>query len=115
MADANLQDFGKRLNKLNSKHRKMAQGYLTSVNHDGLIIARPRRRGPRFPVKGLMLALVALFGLKGFLYVNLGPITYTERVGKLESGTIVEQFGAFAMQADPVTLWVADQIRTILN
>ncbi|MGO4916188.1 hypothetical protein [Pseudogemmobacter sp. W21_MBD1_M6] len=62
-----------------------------------------------------MLTLIALFGLKGFLYVNLGAITYTERVGKLQSGTVVEQFGAYVMQADPVTLWVADQIHNVLK
>ena len=43
----------------------------------------------------------------------LGAITYVDRVAQLEAGNIVEQMGAWAMRADPVTLWIADQISTI--
>lgn len=111
MADANMQNFDQRLRRISKQHRKLAGGYVTSVNHDGLIIARPRRHGPRFPWKGLMLTAAMFLLFKGFLFASLGEITYEERVAKLRAGTVVEQAGAFAMQADPATLWVSSQIR----
>ena len=115
MADANLQDFGKRLRRIDRRHRKMAHGYVTSINHDGLIVARPRRRAPRFPWKGLMLTAALLLLFKGFLYMSLGGITYDARVERLSQGTVVEQAGAFVMQADPATLWISGQINSLVK
>jgi len=115
MADANLQNFDNRLRRISRRHRKMAVGYVTSVNHDGLIIARPRRHAPRFPWKGMMLTVTLLLLFKGFLYLSLGAITYDSRVEKLQEGTVIEQAGAFAMQADPATRWIAAQIQSLLN
>lgn len=115
MADANMKDFGKRVRRINKRHRKMARGFVPSVNHDGLIVARVRRSGPRFPWKGIALCFIAFFAFKGFLLVQLGQSTYNDRVGKLESGTMVEQAGAYVMSADPVTRWIAGQIRSVIQ
>jgi len=110
MADAKQIEFGHRLRRIDRHHRKLARGYVTTVNHDGLIIARPRRQTSLFPLRGLFLCLLTLLAFKGFLYAHLGPTSYGERVAQLQSGTVVEKMGAYAMKADPVTLWVADQI-----
>ena len=107
--------FDKRLRRINRKHARMQRGVIASVNHDGLIIARPRRTAPRFPVRGMILLLAAFFVFKGGLYAYLGPITYNERVGTLASGTQVEQAGAWAMQADPVTIWIAQNLQPLLG
>lgn len=115
MADANMKDFGKRVRRINKRHRKLANGFVPSVNHDGLIVAKVRRSGPRFPWKGVALCFVAFFAFKGFLLVQLGETTFNERVQKLEAGTVVEQAGAYAMSADPVTKWIASQIQSVLR
>ncbi len=115
MADAQSQTFDKRLRKITRRHRKMSHGYVTSVNHDGLIIARPRRAGPRFPWKGLMVAAALFLLFKGFLFATLGETTYSERVAKLQQGTIAEQVGAYAMQADPATLFLAQQLTPLFK
>jgi len=115
MADANMKDFGKRVRRINKRHRKLANGYMPSVNHDGLIVAKVRRSGPRFPWKGVALCFVAFFAFKGFLLVQLGEATFNERVQKLEAGTVVEQAGAYAMSADPITKWIASQIQSVLR
>jgi len=115
MADANLHRFDKRVRRIQKRHRKLARGYVQSVNHDGLIVARPRRKGSRFPWKGVAMIIVALFAFKGFLHAQLGAITYQERVQKLSAGTAIEKAGAYAMQADPITLWISDQLRTVLR
>ncbi|NSX54226.1 hypothetical protein HRQ87_05385 [Sulfitobacter sp. 1151] len=93
----------------------MSRGVVTSVNHDGLIIARPRRAAPRFPVKGIILMIIAFFAFKGFLLAQLGDATYGQRIATLQQGTGVEQAGAWAMQVDPLTQWIAGQIGTYLN
>lgn len=113
--DINMKDFGKRVKRINKRHRKLANGYVSSVNHDGLIIAKVRRSGPRFPWKGIALCFIAFFAFKGFLLSQLGATTYNERVGSLKDGTYVEEIGAYAMSADPVTVWVSEQIRTVLR
>lgn len=115
MADAKQIQFGQRLRRIDRHHRKLARGYVTTVNHDGLIIARPRRQTSLFPLRGLFLCLLILLAFKGFLYAHLGPAAYADRVALLESGTVVEKMGAYAMKADPVTLWVSEQIRPFLR
>ena len=114
-ADVSMKDFSKRVKRINKRHRKMANGYVTSVNHDGLIVAKVRRRGPSFPWKGFALCFMAFFAFKGFLLSQLGMTTYSDRVSSLQSGTFVEKAGAYAMSADPVTVAIAEQIRTVLR
>ena len=114
--DLNIKDFGKRVKRINKRHHKIAtNGYITSVNHDGLIIAKVRRRGPRFPWKGIALGFVLFFAFKGFLLSQLGAATYNDRVDLLRNGTFIEEAGAYAMSADPVTVWVSQQINTVLR
>jgi len=114
MANANLQ-FDKRARKIVKGHnRRAANGAVLRMNSDGLIEARPRRRGPRFPLKGLVLLVGAGMLFKGFLLAYLGGIAYSERVGLLAEGTIVEQAGAWIMQPDPVTVQLADWMSAVL-
>ncbi len=115
MADAKQIEFGQRLRRIDRHHKKLARGYITSINHDGLIVARPRRRTSLFPLRGLFLCLLTLLAFKGFLYAHLGPTSYGERVALLQSGTIVENMGAYAMKADPVTVWIAEQMAPYLR
>ncbi|MCF6234540.1 MAG: hypothetical protein L3J36_15805 [Rhodobacteraceae bacterium] len=107
--------FEKRLTLLARKHNAMSRGYVMHMRPDGLIIARPKRQSSRLPRKAVILFLLAFFGFKAFLVANLGPQTYDDRVARLQAGTIVEQGGAFVMQADPLTLYLARQIGPILR
>jgi len=45
----------------------------------------------------------------------VGPVTYDDRLSVLDSGTGVEQVGAWMMQIDPATVFLADQIGPILR
>ncbi len=108
--------FEKRLRTISRRHDRMNRsGVVHSVNHDGLIVARPRRRSLRFPLRGLLLLIAAGFAFKGYLLADLGPATYGDRVSVLQAGTIVEQGGAWLMQADPATVWIAEQINSYLR
>jgi len=107
--------FNKRLAKLGRKHRKMEQGYTTKMRSDGLIVVKPRARGINFPFKGLLIVLAVFFLFKGFMLASVGAATYDQRVAALADGSPFEQGGAWVMQADPVTKYVAERMRPILR
>lgn len=106
--------FDKRLKRIVRRHDKMANGVVKTVNSDGLIVARPRLYKPRFPLKGLLVVLFLGFLFKGFLFAYLGEAAYSDRVASLQNGTVMEQAGAWIMQPDPATAFVADGIKMVL-
>jgi len=110
MTNANLVDFETRARRIARQHRKMARGYVTTITRDGLIIHRPRRSFGPSP-RGIVITLAVLLSFKVMLFSYLGPITYAGRIAKLEAGTMVEQAGAWVMQAGPATEWVAETFK----
>jgi hypothetical protein len=114
---AGLRDTGftRRGRKLEKQHRRLAQGYVTSVNHDGLVVARVRRSGLRFPFRGILLLAIAFLGFKSFLSANSGESGYAERLALMQQGTIAERAGAWVMQPDVVTVWIAQQISGLIK
>jgi hypothetical protein len=61
----------------------------------------------------MLLVLVGLIAFKGFLHFQIGATTYDERVARLADGNAVEKIGAYAMTADPVTVWISSQIESL--
>jgi len=114
MVENQLQ-FDQRLRQLDRKYRAMSHGFTTRIRSDGLIVVQPERARFRVPIKPLLVFIIAVIAFKGFLIANLGPATYDDRVAKLRSGTIVEQAGAFIMQSDPASHYIAGQIGPILR
>lgn len=114
MVDAR-QQFGSRVKSLESKKVRLAQGYYTTIRADGLVVAHPARRGLRVPTK-LLVGLVVLFVcFKGFVLAAIGPTTYDARLTTLAQGTIVEQAGAWVLQADPVTQALARKLGPVFR
>ncbi len=101
------QHFANRLDTLGAKHRKLARGYTTQLDKNGLIVAKPKRARRHFPVKGLLLLLFAFISFKAFMLSVNGPEAYNDRLSKLEAGTIFESFGAKVMSLDPATVALA--------
>ncbi len=108
-------EFESRLRRLLRKHRALSRGYTTRMRPDGLIEARPRRSVNPISGRALVLFLGAFVLFKGFLIANLGTAGYADRVALLESGTFVEQAGAFAMQADPLSELAAQKLAPFLR
>lgn len=111
MADVQIRSFNQRVGRIHQKHRKMSRGFVELVERDGLLVPRSGRRQRRsFPLKGLILALVGFMVFKGLLYSQVGATTFGTRLDNLSSGSAIEKAGAWVMQADPVTIWIAEQI-----
>jgi hypothetical protein len=113
--DRHQQEFDTRLRRIDRKHKKLASGFVAAVSHDGLIVARPRRRRMRVPFAGLALVAVGIIAFKGIVYAQLGAATYESRIATLAQGSQVERVGAWVMQPDPLTLWVSGQVRALIQ
>ena len=107
--------FEARLKKLDRKHTRLAQGYKGTVSRDGLIVFRPTRRQRGIPLRAIVMLVVGFFVFKGMVMAHTGAAIYDARVDALKSGTMIEQAGAFAMQSDPITVGIAQQLRPFLN
>lgn len=110
MSDA-FQNFDSRLKKIHKTRVKLSRGYESFVGDDGLIVVKPRRQGWSFPFQGAFLLVAGFIGFKALILVTLGQPVFEDRVDTLRAGSFVEQMGAVIMQADPLTVMLADQIR----
>lgn len=111
MADANFQDFDARMARIVRQHQRLSKGYVTKVTRDGLIVARPRRRVvPFMPWRSVLGLLVVGMVLKVMMFIHLGAEAYEDRVARLAAGSQIEQAGAYILQADPATLWLAAKV-----
>ena len=115
MAAYQYEEFERRMRRINRRHSKLSQGYVTSVNSDGLVIAKPSRRNHGATIRGLLLIGVVMLVFKGFLHAQLGAEAYTARVDALRSGTVVEQAGAWLMKPDPITLALSMKFASLVR
>jgi hypothetical protein len=109
MVDSQI-DFQKRLSKLGRKHRAMDRGYKTKMRSDGLIVVKPKRAKINFPFKGLLIVAAAFFVFKAFMLASFGEVTYQDRVDQLNAGSVFEKGGAWVMQIEPVTAFIAGKM-----
>ena len=114
MGNSTLLTFDDRTRRFKRERKRMARGYKTVVRPDGLIVYRPKRSAFSF-VKGLLWLVAGLIAFKAILYSYLGPISFGTRVDKLAEGTLFEQAGAWVMQADPATIYIANLMTTTLT
>ncbi|MEN8887838.1 MAG: hypothetical protein ABF243_03100 [Celeribacter marinus] len=115
MVYAGAKSFEKRLTRIEVQRRKLEHGAVYSVNQDGLIIARPRRHASRNPLRLVFLSLLGVLLFKALVFASLGAVSYNARVATLKEGTLVERAGAWAMTADPATIWVARHSKLLLS
>ncbi len=115
MSTRQQQQFSQRMNRISRRHSKMSHGYVTTVTDDGLVVAKPRRRGKRSTIQGLVIMIAVIAVFKAALYANLGPVEYANRVEGLKGGNIVEQGGAFVMSADPLTVWASEFLVSLVR
>lgn len=107
--------FNSRLKSIVRRHDRMKHGVAHVMTRDGLIVARPRRRMPSFPLGGVLTLLVTAFLFKGLMYFSAGALAYADRVASLQDGNMMERAGAWVLQADPATVMVANVFHLFLG
>ena len=107
-------DFSKRLEQIAARRGSIKHGVQYQVKEDGTVVATQRRTRTRFPLGSLLTLIAGGLVFKSFLFMSLGEATYNQRVSILENGTPVEVVGAFVMKADPATLWIVEQVESLL-
>lgn len=108
MSDQQHIQFWQRLRRIDENHRKLSQGYVATMNPDGLVVPRPERRASYNMGRVLLSCLAIMLAFKVYLLVHLGTAGYQDRVTALQNGSTLERVGAYTMVADPVTVWIAD-------
>lgn len=108
-------EFDERLRNISRKRARTKNGYVTVVGRDGLILLKPRQRRASFPWKGVMLLGVGFIGFKALLMAHLGFGNYQDRVTELENGGLVEMAGAVIMHQDPLSVYLAKELRPFLK
>jgi len=107
--------FQARLKQINRKHEAMSGGYSAKLRPDGLLVVKPHRVQSRISARTLVFFTAAFLVFKGFLMAALGFGSYDERVQTLAAGSGLERAGAFIMQADPVSVFIAQKIGPVLR
>ncbi|MEM1236124.1 MAG: hypothetical protein AAGI10_04070 [Pseudomonadota bacterium] len=62
-----------------------------------------------------MLLFMGIVAFKTFVFVAEGEISYQTRVAQLSEGTLPETYAARAMQMEPVTQFVIDQVEWLMS
>ena len=107
MTDVKQMQFENRLRQIGKKHRKLSQGYVTTVTADGLIVANPQRKSGHHVVRSVFLCLAVMLAFKIFLYLEIGRDAYLARVAELQNGSMLDKVGAYVMVPDPLTVNLA--------
>ncbi|MCB2134645.1 MAG: hypothetical protein KDE08_01685 [Rhodobacteraceae bacterium] len=115
MVDRNLQRFYGRIGRIEKIHQAgggfEANGTLGMSFYKSL--KRPRRR--RSFLAPVVLVMIAVVGIKATVHATIGAELYEERIAELRSGPVVDQVGAYVLQADPATLMLSAQIRKFIR
>lgn len=110
MIDPNMRDFYGRVGRIERTYQMgggfEAAGTLGMTYYNSLKVRR-RRMTWLLPV---VLVLGTIVAIKAAVLANIGQETYAERIAALSSGDMADRIGAYILQADPLTQYVAAQI-----
>ena len=106
--------FDKRVRRIAKRNRKLARGHVNFIDSTGVVRQRPLASLSGMPIRGLLLIALGFFSFKGLLIAHQGPVQYEDRLALLEEGTAFERGSAWVMQIEPVAMWFAGVIGTLL-
>ncbi|MCL3880988.1 hypothetical protein [Marivita sp. GX14005] len=113
----NKQDmFDERYRRVLKRHRQLSRGYVTRLGKNGVIDHYPiGHLRDAFSLKALLLPIGILFFLKACMVTVLGQDAYSAQVALLREGSLLEQFGAFFLQMDPITWPMAQMLGAVIG
>lgn len=115
MSASQFEEFDRRMSRISRRHSKLSHGYVTKVMDDGMVVAKPRRRGGMTTVRALAILLLVMVLFKGMLHAVLGDVEYQTRIAALASGSSIEKAGAIVMTADPGTIWISGHVSSLVR
>lgn len=80
---------------------------------DGYTVVRGARHRRPFPWTGILFLFIAFFTTKGAVMARLGVDTYAHQLTTMAPSNWLEQAGAWTLQPDPVSQWVARHIEML--
>ena len=108
MLDPNLTDFYGRVARF---ERERANGYGFDTKGTLGRSHCEKKSRPHKSWRGTALLVVfCVFGVKGAILQSVGGQAYDNRVAGLQAGEGFDRLGGWLMQADPVTVFVAEKI-----
>ncbi len=110
MSASQFDEFDRRMRRITRRHSQLSHGYVTSINGDGLVVAKPKRRSRRGTLRSLALLMIVMMMFKAVLHARLGALEYDARVFALTEGSVFEQAGAWLMVSDPLTELMSEKI-----
>lgn len=105
-------EFDRRMRRITRRHTQLSRGYVTTVNDDGLVVAKPKRKFSRGTLRGVAIVVLVIMVFKAVLHSQLGAAGYADRLDALSNGSVFEKAGAVLMAADPITVWLSGRIGT---
>ncbi|MHC0053353.1 hypothetical protein [Actibacterium sp. D379-3] len=112
MTDPGYQEFQGRLRRIERIHRRGGGFEASGTLGRSFYRGKPQRVSLMRP---LVLLLVSGLLLKAVLLMQIGEGDYRDRIARLQDGTRVEMIGAYVMQPDQVTVWLADVLGELLR
>ncbi|MEP0962562.1 MAG: hypothetical protein ABJQ70_15225 [Roseobacter sp.] len=106
MSDA-FSQFEERLEKLERNHRGFSNGYVASINPDGLIKVMPKEKPKFVPLRVFLIVTTAVILMKSVALSAVDQLTYQDRIAALAQGSWFEKGCALVMQADPVSQFLS--------
>lgn len=115
MIDPNMKNFYGRLDRIERTHA--AGGGFEAVGTLGMSYYSAQRRRARRGAWIMPVAMVVatVVGLKAGMLATIGPDLYQDRVAMLSQGGLVDQAGAYVLEAGPITVWLSDQMRGLVR
>lgn len=111
MHDPNLRDFHSRIGRIERTHANgggfEAAGTLGMSYYNALKAPR-RRYGWLMP---MVLVAMTIVAIKAGILATIGDDAYTARLATLSQGDVADQIGAYVLQADPLTHYIASVVR----
>jgi hypothetical protein len=114
MSASQFDEFDRRMRRINRRHTQLSQGYVTSINGDGLVVAKPKRKMRRGTLRSLAILVIMMMIFKAVLHANLGAAEYDARVASFANGSVFEKVGAWVMVSDPLTEMMSVRIARYL-
>ena len=112
MEDA-AKSFHRRQQRVARRHRRMADGYVTRLNENGLFEQRPVRDWRGLLLRPLTILVALFFVLKLIFVVYLGVPGYEAQLATFQEDTLGDVTARVVMQLDPITRSIAETLRTL--